>query len=46
MNFRFAPAINSHASPERIHHSRGTLRKLFQKIRQMPGLSCLNGQFH
>jgi hypothetical protein len=46
MNFRFAPAINSHASPERIHHSRGTLRKLFQKIRQMPGLRGLDCQLH
>ena len=46
VKFRFASAINGHASPNGIQHSRRTQRKLFQKSRQMSRLCRLHCECH
>ena len=46
MQFRFAPAINRHSSPDRVQHPRGSQRKLFQKVWQVARLRRLDREFH
>src|SRR5258708_797829 len=46
VKFCFASAVNSHASPNGVHHARRTQPNLFQKIRQAPRLPTLHPPFH
>src|ERR1700674_5759160 len=46
IEFCFASTMNSDATPYGIQHSRGALRKSFQKIRQVTRLRRLHGELH